>query len=395
MQPGVTNSPLRPTNKEPISVTGDNLLVQGEQSVSFSINDYKFRHIFLVCKLPTTADGLVGMDFLAHWSTKLDIGNKALMLASHRDENFQNERGDYNQFSNGSQDFGGLITLRTATPTPNENSLNVAQTTGGRPSDFTQEGSGVDFNVTELLSDTRAKLGDDSDSPNLWVVRSSESVTVGPKSKQAVYAKLMGSNRNVIPSPVCVEPVEIPISGVLAARVLTRMTRENHASEADAREREATARKPKCKDTLNNCKAVGTLVVMVANFSAEPLDLPRGTVIGTAEEMAEDTVAMLNCEDGNPKLEGSAVRTPNKVDIKTKKYLRDSLAHLSDKERAETEPVLMRYAHVFHDDESGEFGKTDLVRHRIETGNAPPIRKVPYRVPHSLRGEMEERRITC
>jgi hypothetical protein len=89
MQPGVTNSPLRPTNKEPISVTGDSLLVQGEQSISFSINDYKFRRVFLVCKLPTSADGLVGMDFLAHWSAKLDIGNKTLMLANHRDENFK------------------------------------------------------------------------------------------------------------------------------------------------------------------------------------------------------------------------------------------------------------------------------------------------------------------
>jgi hypothetical protein len=123
------------------------------------------------------------MDLLAHWSAKLDIDNKTLMLANHREENFQNERGDYNQFSNESQDFGGLITLRTATPTPQENSLNVAQTTGGRPSDFTQEGSKVDLNVTEVLSYTRAKLGDDSDSPNLWVVRSSESVTVAPKSK--------------------------------------------------------------------------------------------------------------------------------------------------------------------------------------------------------------------
>jgi hypothetical protein len=94
--------------------------------------------------------------------------------------------------------------------------------------------------------------------------------------------------------------------------------------------------------------------------------------------MAEDTVAMLNCEDGNPKREGSAVRTPNKVDTKTKKYLRDSLAHLSDKERAEIEPVLMRYAHVFHDDESGEFGKTDLVRHRIDDR----YRKKPRAISH-------------
>jgi hypothetical protein len=65
------------------------------------------------------------MEFLAHWSTKLNIGNKTLMSANRRGENFQNEGGDDNQFGNGSQDFGGLITLRTATPTLHENVLSV------------------------------------------------------------------------------------------------------------------------------------------------------------------------------------------------------------------------------------------------------------------------------
>jgi hypothetical protein len=135
-------------------------------------------------------------------------------------------------------------------------------------------------------------------------------------------------------------------------------------------------------EPLDLPKTVGRPVAMVANFSAEPLDLPKDSVVGTAEEMTESIVAMLDCNNGRPSGEGTTKSTPNKVNSKTKQYLRDSLAHLSDEERAETEPVLMRYAHVFHGEESGEFGKTDLVRHRIETGNAPAIRKAPYRVPH-------------
>jgi hypothetical protein len=44
---------------------------------------------------------------------------------------------------------------------------------------------------------------------------------------------------------------------------------------------------------------------------------------------------------------------------------------------------------VFHDDEEAEFKGTDLVEHRIITGDARPIRKAQYRVPYALRGEME------
>jgi hypothetical protein len=103
----------------------------------------------------------------------------------------------------------------------------------------------------------------------------------------------------------------------------------------------------------------------------------------------ENVVAMLNCDNGKPSCGRTTMSTPRKTNSKTKQYLRDSLAHLSDEKRAEIEPVLMGYAHVFHDEESGEFGNANLVRHKIDTGNAPPIRKAPYKFPHSLRGEME------
>ena len=44
---------------------------------------------------------------------------------------------------------------------------------------------------------------------------------------------------------------------------------------------------------------------------------------------------------------------------------------------------------MFHDKDGADFEGTDLVEHRIITGDAPPIRKVQYRVPYSLREEME------
>jgi hypothetical protein len=44
---------------------------------------------------------------------------------------------------------------------------------------------------------------------------------------------------------------------------------------------------------------------------------------------------------------------------------------------------------VFHNEEVAEFKGTELVEHRIITGDARPIRKAPYSVPYALREEME------
>jgi len=54
------------------------------------------------------------------------------------------------------------------------------------------------------------------------------------------------------------------------------------------------------------------------------------------------------------------------------------------------EPVLRKYRHVFHVKGSNDFRGTDLIEHRIVTGDAKPIRKPPYRVPFALRKEMDK-----
>ena len=65
------------------------------------------------------------------------------------------------------------------------------------------------------------------------------------------------------------------------------------------------------------------------------------------------------------------------------------LGHITRKERSVLEPVLKKFRHVFHHDDDAEFKGTDLVEHRIITGDAKPIRKAPYRVPYALREELE------
>jgi hypothetical protein len=53
------------------------------------------------------------------------------------------------------------------------------------------------------------------------------------------------------------------------------------------------------------------------------------------------------------------------------------------------EPVLRKYRHIFHVEGSNDFRGTDLIEHRIITGDAKPIRKAPYRVQFALKKEMD------
>lgn len=61
-----------------------------------------------------------------------------------------------------------------------------------------------------------------------------------------------------------------------------------------------------------------------------PLDFPKATDIGTVKEMAEDS---------KPHCKGVVRSKPSCISSSTHKFLSDSLAHMSDKERTAMEPV--------------------------------------------------------
>ena len=57
---------------------------------------------------------------------------------------------------------------------------------------------------------------------------------------------------------------------------------------------------------------------------------------------------------------------------------------LSSPERKEILATLMKFADVFQED----LGHTDVISHRIDTGDAPPIRQYPHHLPYSFREEV-------
>ena len=71
------------------------------------------------------------------------------------------------------------------------------------------------------------------------------------------------------------------------------------------------------------------------------------------------------------------------------KLLENSSHELTDEQRVSLSQLLCKYKDVFADTD-GQLGRTSLVKHHINTGEAPPIKQAPRRIPIHLRHEVDE-----
>ena len=62
---------------------------------------------------------------------------------------------------------------------------------------------------------------------------------------------------------------------------------------------------------------------------------------------------------------------------------------MTTEDRQHIEPVLRKYAHVFHDEESNDINENNVIDHRIIAGDSNQIRRPPYRTPYALREDMQ------
>jgi hypothetical protein len=179
-----------------------------------------------------------------------------------------------------------------------------------------------------------------------------------------------------------VEPASLPFEGILVARGVTGLLKIASRPEqpwelAALAVKDATPTKDRSKSLVH---------VMVVHFTHEAVKLPKATVLGVGEPVSEALIAAIN-----DKPFGRAGNRPRntKMNPEFRKYLDGKLSHLSPSERAVIEPVLVKYQGIFYVEGSNDFKGTDLVEHRIVTGDVRPIKKRPYQVPFALRDEMK------
>jgi len=93
---------------------------------------------------------------------------------------------------------------------------------------------------------------------------------------------------------------------------------------------------------------------MLANFSKEPLTIPKATILGVAEEASESLIGRIN---ENAESSTNALTKPpkkKKIENLYDKLLGGKLDHLTQEDRQHIEPVLRKYVHVFHDEASND-----------------------------------------
>ena len=138
------------------------------------------------------------------------------------------------------------------------------------------------------------------------------------------------------------------------------------------------------KQIKRRTQILGYVPIQIVNLSLEELELQKQTYVGEASPIGNENVVQKNVEINH------VLRDVKIAPQKFEEYLQEKLAHLKHAERRTLEPVLRRYKHLFYGLGSTQLGCTSQVEHSIETGDAKPIKRNPYRIPHALKPVVDE-----
>lgn len=131
------------------------------------------------------------------------------------------------------------------------------------------------------------------------------------------------------------------------------------------------------------------VTLMVQNSSTVPVILEAGKELGTAAVVEPVEVSELSNKQSHA---GVVSQLKPELEVRREELLRQlnlSLDHLTQVEQTQVEECMLRYADTFALT-AAELGTTDVTSHRINTGDHPPIRQPPRRMPFALREEVEQ-----
>jgi hypothetical protein len=145
-----------------------------------------------------------------------------------------------------------------------------------------------------------------------------------------------------------------------------------------------------CRKQVSNKRdyLMGFVPVQISNLSLEEVEISKHTCVGVASPI---------CCSENKDPDDCRIHIVQRVEngkIQNKQpfqeYLEKELDHLQGRDRQILETVLRKYSHLFYGFENTDIGCTSQVQHAIDTGDARPIKKNPYRIPHALKPVVRE-----
>ena len=189
LQPRVSTDDVRITSAKPYGVNGKTL-TKDQQSVSYTLNGREYSHTFLICSLPTDAAGLLGTDFLEKTGAVIDLKCGRMSLT----------------------DVGKVPRVYSVPPAGHA-ALTVF--TEGKTGHSSAQPEGGAAHSRTALSRTRPELTVHQD--KIWLLKITENIMIAPRCRQIVLGKLETEKGQSHPPLVWVEPIQIPIEGILSA----------------------------------------------------------------------------------------------------------------------------------------------------------------------------------
>ena len=134
------------------------------------------------------------------------------------------------------------------------------------------------------------------------------------------------------------------------------------------------------------------LKIKLMNMSDHDIHLKRHTAIATVNsiDMIQNITPGKHLDNlCHIKRTDTDSETSAQLPDALQKLLENSSHELTNEQRVSLSQLLCKYKDVFADTD-GQLGRTSLVKHHISTGEAPPIKQAPRRIPIHLRHEVDE-----
>jgi hypothetical protein len=133
---------------------------------------------------------------------------------------------------------------------------------------------------------------------------------------------------------------------------------------------------------------IGYVPVQIVNLSLEEITLSKHMRVGIASPTENCVGDGLERVQSVNKSKGHGDEDRSARDFES--YLNRKLGHITERDKNYLKPVLRKYQHLFYQEGSTAIGCTRKIQHQINTGDALPIRKAPYRIPHALKQVVDE-----
>ncbi len=132
--------------------------------------------------------------------------------------------------------------------------------------------------------------------------------------------------------------------------------------------------------SVNNLSKDGSLVVSVVNTNKRPIRLKKNVIIGSINALDEEDI-MNGDEEKEMLIEEDELNLAKRIDSL-------KFGELNERQSEQVRNLLKKYSSVFNWNE-GESSTTNVAEHKIDVGDARPIKRKQYRIPQNLKKEVK------